>query len=304
MRIWRGIEDLGHITKPIHLAIGVFDGVHLGHQAVLNSARSAALNSGFTSVILSFEPHPMSIVAPVRAPRLLTSATHKLAILRELDFDHAIIQTFDREFSLLSGQEFVDRLLASAPRLAGIHVGDGWRFGHKGEGTVDLLRRMGQAQGFQVSATPPVLASNETVSSTLIRAAVADGDFARAEHLLGRPFSVLGPVSHGQQLGQKIGFPTANLLLPDQQWPPMGVYAVEVRIDKQRRKGIANLGVRPTVTTVSEPRLEVHIFDFSENLYEQNLEVTFLRFLRAERKFPHLDALKEQISHDIEAARA
>jgi riboflavin kinase/FMN adenylyltransferase len=306
MTVHRNIDGLGGIPGPVHCAIGVFDGVHLGHQAVIGEAMASAREGGGTACVITFDPHPARVLAPASAPRLLTSTPHKLRLLEDLGIAHVVVITFDREFAEMPAEAFVRGLNGSAGDLARICVGSDWRFGNRCTGNVELLERLGSDLGFAVTGVPTVRVDGMVASSTRIREAVAGGDFSVAERLLGRPYTVLGTVVEGRRLGRTLGFPTANLRVHNEQLPPTGVYAVRIRRGTGAEwAGVGNLGYRPTLEGDEMRRtLEVHAFDFSGDLYGEDLEVRFLSFLRPERKFENLEALKRQIETDAAAARA
>lgn len=306
MAVHHGLEELGEIAGPLHLAIGVFDGVHLGHRAVIDAACDAARTGGGTAVVVTFEPHPIRVLAPARAPRMLASLDHKGRILTGLGVKEVVAIRFDEDFARLEASDFVDRLLAAGRgRIRSIAVGEDWRFGARAEGGLELLRGLAGARDIAVTGVGRVEAGGERISSTRIRAAILDGHLELASSLFGRPYTVLGTVIEGRQLGRQLGFPTANLRVHSEQLPPSGVYAVRVRLaDGRRLEGVANLGLRPTVEGgETQRRLEVHLFDFAGDLYGQELEVEFVAFLRGERKFDGVGELKAQIAVDAAQAR-
>jgi len=296
------LEDLPALDAPLHLALGVFDGVHVGHQAVIGRAVDAARREGGLAGVLTFDPHPIRVIAPAKAPSsLLATLGHKAGIVGGLGAELLIPLCFDQELAAMEAGRFLDLLLASPVRT--IAVGEDWRFGKGRHGDVELLQSRAQASGFRLEAVPPVMVDGERVSSTRIRQAIRDGNLSAAAILLGRPYSVCGPVVHGRQLGRTIGFPTANLSTGDAQLPPDGVWAVTALLpDRTLRQGVANLGVRPTVDGATRS-LEVHLFDFSEDLYGAGLEIFFVGFLRPEKKFADVPALRLQIEADAARAR-
>ncbi len=297
------IAELAGISGPLYLAIGVFDGVHLGHQAVLRRAIEDAKRGGGSALAVTFDPHPLRVLRLESAPRLLTSIAHKLRLIRELGVANLLILPFDAAFAATPPDEFI-RALAAAGDLREICVGHEWSFGKGRAGNLALLAKLGDELGFAEVGVTPVTIDGQIVSSTLIRGAVERGDLATAERFLGRPYTILGTVVEGAHVGTKLGFPTANLAAHNEQFPPNGVYAVEVRTNGDRLTGVANIGVRPTVAVAGGERLlEVHLFDFSRDLYGADVEVTFRKFLRPEQKFAGLDALKAQIARDAEEAR-
>lgn len=297
------LEDLSSLGEPLHLAMGVFDGVHVGHQAVIARAVAVAEREGGLAGLLTFDPHPIRVIAPGKAPAaLLATLDHKAQIVADLGVRLFLPLHFDAAFAAMTAAEFIERLMASPVRT--LAVGEDWRFGHKRSGDVSLLMAEAGKRGFRLEAVPPVMIDGDRVSSTRIRQAIGDGNLAAAERMLGRPYSVSGTVVPGDQLGRTLGFPTANLPSGDIQLPPAGVWAVLVRDQEgQHWKGVANLGTRPTVGG-TEKRLEVHLFDFSGDLYGRNLDVQFMKHLRPEEKFPSLEALRAQIELDARAARA
>lgn len=303
MRALGSIEDLASVRGPVVVAAGVFDGMHLGHQAVLGSALEAARAEGGTAVALTFDPHPARILRPLQAPRLLTSTAHKLQLMEAFGFGHVLVVPFDRAFAEVDPAEFIRRLVSAGRPLARICVGQGWQFGRARGGNGDLLRSLGAANGFQTTEVPPVLVNGAMVSSTLVRAAVESGDLAAARRQLGRGYAVMGTVQRGEGIGRRLGFPTANLAAHNEQFPPDGAYAVDVRLDGQTIPGVANIGSRPTVSAAGNRLLEVHILDFNGDLYGRDIEATFVAFLRPEKMFPSLDALKSAIAADVDAAR-
>lgn len=306
MQILRSIAELASVPGPIFLAIGVFDGVHLGHQAVIRRAVTDAARENGTAVVVTFDPHPMRVLRPENAPRLLTSTQHKVALLKELGATHLLIIPFDLAFAATPPETFVKELAAACRPLREICVGHSWSFGKGRAGNLQLLDRIGNELGFEEVGIPAVEVDGEIVSSTLIRAAVETGNLEKAGRLLGRRFSILGTVKHGNHLGHQLGFPTANISAHKEQYPPNGVYAVKARLagEAQLRDGVVNIGVRPTVDAEGGVRLlELHLFDFDGDLYGKDVEVIFHHFLRREQRFPSLDALKAQIACDVSQAK-
>jgi riboflavin kinase/FMN adenylyltransferase len=304
MKILRSIEALAEIDAPVVLAAGVFDGLHLGHQAVLRAAIESAARIGGVPVALTFDPHPAVILRPDKAPKLLTPLDFKLELIERLGIAHALVITFDAAFAAIEAEDFVLKLCHTAPELTGICIGEGWLFGNGRRGDARLLQTLGMKNGFFTSAIAPVVVDDEPVSSTRIREALASGDLPKATELLGRDFAVRGRVVHGAGLGAKLGFPTANIATGQQQYPADGVYAIQASWNGIACPGVANIGLRPTVSNENQRVLEVHLFDFSGDLYDKEIEVAFLHFLRPERKFENKEALCAQILEDVGAARA
>lgn len=305
MQLLTSIDALAAVPGPIQLAIGFFDGVHAGHQEVIHHARTLAAASGGTAVVATFDPHPLQLLRPESAPRLLTSTRHKALIMERLGVSHLLVIPFDHTLAALPPEDFIGRIAAAARPLGGIVVGKSWAFGRGRTGNLETLRLLGSRLGFTAHGIPPVTCGGEPVSSTRIRSAVERGDFPAAAQLLTRDYSLYGTVIQGRQLGRKLGFPTANLALEAGQLPPLGVYAVRALAGDRLLPGVANLGLRPTVEGSGTTRhFEVHLFDFSGDLYGQPLEVRFVQRLREELRFESLDQLKAQIAQDSTRARA
>ena len=304
MQLFRTLEDLAGHSHNVCLAIGVFDGVHLGHQRVIGQARDDARAGGGTSVVLTFDPHPMGVLQPNRAPLLLTSTPHKLVLLEKLGVDGCLLLTFDKAFSLMPPEQFIDTVASHTTHLQEICVGTRFRFGHDRVGDVRLMEALAPKYGYVAKEIPSVKLDNEMVSSTAIRQHVLHGRLDRAAAMLGRRFSILGTVEPGDHRGRELGFPTANLNPHDETLPPDGVYAVGVVIGAEQFGGVVNIGVRPTFAGTKPRRiLEVHVLDLARDLYAKDVEVVFLSKLRDEQKFGSVDALKAQITADIQAAR-
>ncbi|GAA5127569.1 bifunctional riboflavin kinase/FAD synthetase [Luteolibacter yonseiensis] len=302
MLIRKHLEDLPALGAPLHLALGVFDGLHVGHQTVIARAVEAAKRDGGMAGVLTFDPHPIRVIAPRKAPTsLLETLEHKARAVGDYGVELFIPLHFDLEVAKMEASEFIERLMAAPVRT--LAVGEDWRFGHNRGGDVNFLAAEAAKRGFTLEAVPPVMHEGERISSTRIRQAIRDGNLDAAARMLGRPYVVCGTVVEGRKLGRTIGFPTANLVTRDAQLPPDGVWAVRVRLpDGRDTTGVANLGLRPTVDG-SNRALEVHLFDFSEGIYNQELEVRFEKHLRDEIRFPSLDALRSQIQQDAMAAR-
>ena len=310
MKVLRSIAELAGVPAPVVLAIGVFDGLHLGHRSVLSRALREAARLGGTAVPLSFDPHPARVLRPEQPPLLLTATEHKLRLLAAMGFEDTLLLAFDAALRATSAEAFVRSLAAAARPLAAVCVGHQWSFGRGRQGNLELLAQLGAELHFEEIGVPEVEWEGEPVSSTRIRNALATGNLPLASQLLGRGYTVLGEVCHGRALGRTIGFPTANLALFNEQLPPNGVYAVRVALLAEDGRelpyrGVANLGVRPTVDGGGEaPSLEVHLFDFDGDLYGKRLEVEFVSFLREEKRFDSLTLLQEQIARDVNHARS
>ena len=304
MEILRSISELNQLRGPLFLAIGVFDGVHRGHQAVISTSARHARSAEGTSVVVTFDPHPAKVLRPRNAPHLLTATQHKIALIRALGVSHLLIIEFNREFAATSPEDFVQQLVTHSKPLREICVGHEWSFGKDRRGNLDLLKKLGARFDFNVVGIPPVMVHGAVVSSTAIRQAVEAGSLAKAAEMLGREYTILGTVTRGDQLGKKIGFPTANLSAHSEQFPPNGVYLAEAWFEGVLYHGVVNLGYRPTVTgSKSQRLLEIHLLDFERDIYGEDLEVRFVRYLRPERKFDSVEALARQIDVDVRQAR-
>jgi riboflavin kinase/FMN adenylyltransferase len=305
MKILRSIPELAFLPGPLFLAIGVFDGVHRGHQAVISTSAGHARTANGTPVVVTFDPHPMKVLRPRNAPHLLTATQHKIKLIRTLGVQHLLIIKFDKAFAATPPKDFVQQLVTHSKPLREICVGHKWSFGKDRRGNLALLRMLGGQDDFDVVGLPAVtLGNSELVSSTAIRHAIEGGDLAKAAEMLGREYTILGTVVRGEHLGKKIGFPTANLSAHSEQFPPNGVYFAQAMLDGVVYPGVINLGYRPTVsTTKSERVLEIHLLDFDQDIYGKDVEVRFVRYLRPEQKFENLDALTQQIDLDVQQAR-
>ena len=286
------------------LALGMFDGVHLGHQHVIRQARIDAHTCGAATVVATFDPHPLTVVRPDKAPRLLQSLPQRIATLESQGADAVLVLRFDEALSRKSGEAFVRELVQGFGGLRSFTVGQGFHFGQGRSGNVPLLRSLGRELGFSVNAVAPIHIGPEVVSSTRVRGALRDGRLGLVAELLGRPYSIEGPVVQGDQLGQSLGFPTANIDVEGLELPPFGVYAARARHPGGEFPAAVNLGLRPTLQSPRpQLRFEAHLIDFQGDLYGRDLSVELVRFLRPERRFANLEALKSQIARDIAAAR-
>jgi riboflavin kinase/FMN adenylyltransferase len=304
MEILRSIPELRRLQGPIFTAIGVFDGVHLGHQAVISTSARHAHEHGGTPVVVTFDPHPVRVLRPDKAPRLLTATQHKIELICDLGVEHLLVVNFDRAFAETSPEEFVRQLVEHANPLCEICVGHEWSFGKNRAGNLALLQKLGTENGFNVVGIKPVEVNRSVVSSTAIRGFVEAGQLDRAAEMLGREYTIVGTVERGAQLGRQLGFPTANLSAHSEQFPPNGVYAAEAKLEGSTLRGVVNLGHRPTVAGGESQRLlELHLFDVDRDIYGLEVEVRFTRYLRAEQKFANLDELKAQIARDVAQAR-
>jgi riboflavin kinase/FMN adenylyltransferase len=302
METLRSISELSRLQGPLFLAIGVFDGVHLGHQAVISTSAEHARAVNGTPVVVTFDPHPEKVLRPEAAPHLLTATPHKITLIRDLGVGHLLIITFDKQFAATEPEDFVKQLVKHSKPLREICVGHQWSFGKNRRGNLEVLKKLGAQFDFNVVGIPQVKVNDELVSSTTIRQAVETGDFTKAAEMLGREYTILGTVVRGDDLGKKIGFPTANLSAHNEQFPPNGVYFAEARLEGVAYPGVVNLGYRPTVSNEKQRVLEIHLLDFKRDIYSKDLEVRFIRYLRPEKKFESVDALVRQIECDVQQA--
>ena len=295
------LSELALTGEPLHLALGVFDGVHLGHRAVIRRVVEAAQRDGGRAGVVTFDPHPIRVLAPDKAPRaLLATLDHKAHLLAGLGVELLLAIPFDAAFAQVEAEDFLAQLCKASVRT--IAVGDDWRFGKGRRGDVAMLKRFSEVHGFSLQAVPPVMVDGERISSTRIRQAIRDGSVAAAAEMLGQRYSLEGPVVEGRKLARQLGFPTANVLTGEVQLPPDGVWMVTASCEGLDFRGVANLGMRPTVDGTTRA-LEVHLFDFTGELYGKTLEVTFVSYLRGERKFESIEALRQQIEMDVLTAR-
>jgi riboflavin kinase/FMN adenylyltransferase len=302
-RLFRDVSGVCLAPRGSVVCIGAFDGMHLGHRAVLARVRERAQATDLLPIVVSFEPLPREFFAHARKVPRLSSRREKVAQFVDVGIDRVLLLRFDAALAAMSAQDFIERVLVARLNAKEVWVGEGFRFGHARGGDLKLLQTMGEPLGFCARALEPVVLDGERISSSAIRDALAGGSFEIAARWLGRPFAIGGHVAHGQQLGRKLGYPTANLHLGRRTSPVEGIFAVRVAgVRKTPMPGVASLGTRPTVNG-REPLLEAHLFDFDGDLYGKRIEVEFVEKLRDEEKFPDLDAMVKQIDRDASAAR-
>ena len=302
MELVRGLKSLKSDDRGAAVAVGNFDGVHLGHQALVRRTLERATVSGARALVLTFEPHPREFLDPEHAPPRLMRIGDKCAALAALGLERVVLVRFDARLQALDPAEFIEQVLLAGLRTRHVVVGETFRFGCRRAGTIETLRVAGAVRGFEVVAVPSVQLDGAPVSSTRVRTALAAGDLATAARLLGRDYAMGGRVVAGQRLGRELGYATANIPVR-RRLPLGGIFAVRVRgiAGHGARAAVASLGTRPTIGG-TEPVLEAHVFDFEGDLYGQRLEIDFIEKLRDEAKFPSLAALVEQM--DLDAARA
>lgn len=303
MLVVRGYEHVPAEAKGAALALGNFDGVHRGHQALLAETREIARTNGWPAGVIVFEPHPREFFAPDEPRFRLTTLEEKLAIFEALGLDVAIVLAFDAALAALDAEAFVERVLVKALGVRHVVVGYHFFFGRGRRGGPDTLRVLGERLGFGVTIVEPVAENGEVFSSSAIRVKLAQGDVAAAAHALGRWWRIAGEVVGGAKRGAGLGFPTANIALPRGTALAHGIYAVHAFVGDRRLDGAAYLGTRPMFDD-GQPVLEVFLFDFDGDLYGARIEVEFVAFVRGDRKFANVDELKAQMAADCETARA
>ncbi len=302
MELIRGLANLRREHAPSVASIGNYDGVHRGHQHVISTLLKKSEELSAPSTVITFEPLAKEFFKPNSVPRL-TSIDERAELLFDLGVDRVLCIEFNQDFASYSPMGFIEDVLINGLGITYLCVGDDFRFGHNRAGDFDLLQEVGEQRGFDVTAHETFELDGKRVSSGRVREELQQSDFSMAEELLGRPFQIKGSVSKGQQLGRTLNFPTANIVLPAYQVPISGVFAVRVRHQQYGElTGVANIGVRPTVEG-TQNRLEVHLFDFEQDIYGTDLTVSFVDKIRDEQKFDSLDELKQQIQRDAERAR-
>jgi len=305
MHVFRGIPT--QAEAPVALTIGNFDGVHLGHQAMLARLKEAASRLDLASCVMTFEPHPREFFAPDQAPTRLTSLREKLELLAAAGVERVQVCHFNFDFAKIGAEDFISRILQRGLAARWILVGDDFRFGARRAGDFAMLQAASTRHtehGFEVAEMPSFTVGDLRVSSTAVREALMTGNLDLARQLLGRFYSISGRVVGGDKLGKKIGFPTANIQLRHNRPPLSGIFVVEVHgATEAVLRGVASLGVRPTVHEAGKPVLEVYLFDFDQDIYGRHLRVDFLHKLRNEEKYPDLETLVKQIGQDVENAK-
>lgn len=304
MRVVRGIPHSTHLEGGCVATIGNFDGVHLGHQMIINTLVEQGKRLGLPAVVVLFEPHPLEYFKATEAPSRLTRLREKIAHLKTLPVAVVMLLRFGENLANLEPEDFVRKYLVNGLGMRLLVVGDDFRFGKQRRGNFQLLRSLGADYGFTVNDSSTLLNDGLRISSTAIRQALEAGDLEQAKRMLGRPYSVCGRVVHGDGRGRQLGFPTANIQLFRKKAPVRGVFAVTAAgISEQPVPGVANVGIRPTVGGEQRVILEVHLFDFDEDLYGKQMEIIFQQRIREERKFASFEQLTEQIGKDAQQAR-
>ncbi|RLA24050.1 MAG: bifunctional riboflavin kinase/FAD synthetase [Gammaproteobacteria bacterium] len=304
MRIIRGLHNLADQFDGCVATIGNFDGVHSGHRMVVDKLARKGDSLGLPIVVIIFEPQPMEFFSPDKAPARLTRFREKIRYLSGLSVDAVLVLEFNQRFAALQADDFIKKVLVEGLKIKHLIVGDDFRFGEQRQGNFSLLKKYGRASGFGVGSMDSFLINNERVSSTLIRNALSEGELRKASDYLGRDYSICGRVVQGKKIGRSIDFPTANIKVNRKKSPVQGVFAVRMTgLGERVIDGVANVGIKPTLEGERTILLEVHLFDFDEDIYGCHVEVHFVKKIRDEQKFDSLEALKEQIKKDSEVAR-
>lgn len=303
MEVFIGIDELNRPLKKPVLTIGNFDGVHLGHQVLFQKLKQRAQSLNGESVVMTFHPHPLEVLSPGNGPVFITDHERKLQLIETCEIDVAIVIPFSHEFARMTAEDFVKGILVDRIGVKAVVVGYDYKFGHGREGDIDFLRKLGRKYGFEVETVTGIKKDETVVSSTAIRQYIKKGQLREANALLGRAYEISGIVVRGRDRGGRLlGFPTANIRLSRQAPPKMGVYAVEVEVNGKRHGGAANLGYNPTFGD-TDLSLEVHIFNFNEDIYDQPITIRFIDRLRDEKRFSGPAELAVQIQKDIQTAR-
>lgn len=301
MQIFHGTEN-ANIERPTVLTLGVFDGLHLGHQAIMTTVVERAAAADAVPTVITFDPHPRAVLHPESAPPLLQTLDQRLSNFQILGIEQAIVIRFTKEFASQEAEDFLKEIVHDRLRAKEIYLGHGFNFGKGRRGNIDLLRQMSRELGFAADEVPEIRLRGMRISSSRIRALLKDGKVNLARRMLGRPYGIEGVIVRGDRRGHTLGFPTANLIPENRVVPKFGVYATATLIDGVWRKGITNIGIRPTFESDEEPSIETHVFDFDGDLYGSVLRVRFLHRIRPEKKFSGIEELTAQITRDIRIA--
>ena len=302
MQIITGMDIYDKIIEASGVTIGNFDGVHRGHAEIFAHLKQKSMDRGLPSVVVTFEPHPLKILAPESAPLMITTFEQKAALIEEAGIDYLVVVPFSREFSRLPASDFVLDILCGSLGMRHIIIGHDYAFGRNREGNFSTLETLGALNGFTLEDLPPIGEGGVVFSSSLVRSAVAAGDMDEASRILGRYYQISGTVVHGREIGHSLGFPTANIATPNELLPSDGVYAVMADVDGQRVKGACSIGFNRTVGGETRT-IEVFLLDFSGRIYDHAITVHFVRRLRPVLKFPDIAALKSAIGRDVADTR-
>jgi riboflavin kinase / FMN adenylyltransferase len=302
MKIYHGTEN-ANIMRPTVLTLGVFDGLHLGHQRIMQTVVERSAEIGAVPTAITFDPHPRAVLYPETAPPLLQTLDQRLANFEVMGIEQAIVIPFSREFAAQPAEDFLNNIVRDRLHAKEVYLGKGFAFGKGRGGNIDLLRKMSSELGFVADEVDEVQLRGRRISSSAIRSLLAEGCVNLARRMLGRPYGVEGVIMRGNRRGHTIGFPTANLKPHNRVIPRFGVYATATLIDGTWRRSITNIGIRPTFESDADPSIETYIFDFEGDLYGDVLRVRFLHRIRDEKKFNGIDELKAQINLDSARAR-
>jgi riboflavin kinase / FMN adenylyltransferase len=303
MRLFHGTNN-AEIQRPTVLTLGVFDGLHLGHQLIMRTVVERARAVGAVPTVITFDPHPRAVLHPETAPPLLQTFDQKMEALKVLGIEQTIVLRFTREFAAVRAGQFLSDVVTERLHAREVYLGKGFAFGHKREGNIELLRRLGRELGFVAGEVPEVKLRGRRVSSSKIRELLSCGQVNLARRMLGRPYGVEARVEHGAERGHKLGFPTANLHPHNRVIPKNGVYVTGTLINGQWRRSVTNVGLRPTFADATEPSVETFVMNWDGDLYGDVVRVRFLYRIRDERKFNSIDQLKTQISDDVARAQS
>lgn len=301
MKVFHGTENAG-ILRPTVLTLGVFDGLHLGHQRIMATIVERARNLAAVPTAITFDPHPRAVLTPEDAPPLLQTLDQRLGALEVLGIEQAIIVRFSKQFAATDAAEFLRGVVVERLKAKEVYLGKGFAFGKGRAGNIELLREMSRELGFFADEVEEVQLRGQRISSSRIRQLLSAGNVNLARRMLGRPYGVEGRVVHGQQRGRTIGFPTANLMTDNRVVPRAGVYVTATRIEAAWRRSITNIGIRPTFEAAAQPTIETYVLDWDGDLYGDVIRVRFLHRIRDERKFNGIEELKTQISKDLRRA--
>lgn len=301
MKVIYGIENIDEKFKNPCVALGTFDGIHLGHQKVIKKAIERAKELEGTSILFTFSPHPLNIITSSKGPKMINSKNEKEFLLKKLGIDVLIFVNFTVEFSDLHPEKFMKNILKDILDVKEIFVGFNYTFGKNAIGTTKYMEELSKKYDIKLNVVEPVKVKNEIVSSTIIRKYIKNGNLEKAEELLGYPIMISGEIIHGKKIGRKIGFPTANLKIVNKAYPPYGVYGVRIIFDSEKDNsyyGIMNIGKNPTLKP-GEHSIEVNIFDFDKNVYGEKIIIELIKFIRYEKKFKVAEELIKEIKNDI-----
>jgi len=301
MEIFHGIEQAG-IRRPTVLTLGVFDGLHLGHQAIVRTVVERALLTGAIPTLITFDPHPRQVLKPETAPPLLQTYHQKAEGLRLLGIQQIIVLEFNKQLAALSAEEFIEHFVVNGLNAGEVYLGKGFAFGNQRRGNIELLQKLSRELGFIADEVPEVQLRGRRISSTMVRMLLKSGRVNLARRMLGRPYGIEGTVIRGHGIGRQLLYPTANLEIQNRVLPADGVYVTLALVDGVWRRSVTNIGKRPTFGGEQESKVETHLIDFDQDLYEQTIRVRVLHRLRGEKKFSGVDELRAQITRDRDRA--